>query len=446
MASAMSKRETAKKIFLCGLDAVNPVVLTKEQISLDNNTLSIGSIKIATGEINNLYITGFGKAAAAMAAGCEERILPLITSGHVITRYGHSLPLKKITVREAGHPFPDESGVIAAAEVMAIADKAGSNDVVLCLISGGSSALLADLPEGCSLDDLIALNHCLLASGADIHEVNTVRRHLATLKGGRLAQRVYPAKLISLILPDIPGDITDNTGAIVGSGPTWPDTTTPGDALSVIHKYKLEGKIPPPMLKILTDRTAARLSDVPDEIHPAFTGAFNIIIGTNRIALEAAATSAASSGYRPVIVTGRLQGLVPEAAAGIMETVARTRAEHPDDRVCLLYGGETSMVLPGRHGLGGRNQHLALLAATMLENSPDITFLAAGTDGSDGNTDAAGAVVDDQTTASAAALGIRPGDFIRAYDSNTFFRKAGGIIKTGVTYTNVMDMIIVLIN
>ena len=438
----MNSRQKAIEILLKGIEQVNPAHLISQSVSLAGNLLNINDKIIDISPIKNIFVIGFGKASAAMAASLEQILRSRISGGHIVTKYGHSVPLQFLGITEAGHPIPDQAGITGTSIISSIADSADKNDLVICLISGGGSALLTDIPEGCSLGDLIKLNDCLLKAGTDIKELNTVRKHLSSVKGGWLAKRAFPARIVSLILSDVTGDPLD----VIASGPTVPDTTTYKDALSVLRKYNVESQIPPCLIDILKAGLSGKRPETPKANDQAFGNTSNIIIGNNKLALEAAAKTAISMGYKCKIVTNQISGNVTEVSLAIFEEVLQIRNKPLKQKTCLLYGGETTVKVTADNGLGGRNQHLALLFARLLKDRAGITFLSAGTDGTDGPTDAAGAVADNMTMKNAKLLEIDIDDYIKRFDSYNFFKQEGGLIKTGPTLTNVMDIIVVLID
>ncbi len=438
----MNNRQTAIKIFLNAVDQVNPAHLIHQNVSVAGKTLKAGNTKIDISPIRHIYVIGFGKASAAMARSIEKLLGPRISGGHIITKYGHSAPLQRIGVTEASHPIPDAAGVAGTAKVCAIADSAGKHDLVICLISGGGSALLTDIPDGCSLTDLITLNDCLLKAGINIKELNTIRKHLSSVKGGWLAGRAFPATIVSLILSDVTGDPLD----VIASGPTVPDPTTYRDALSILARNDIVSRVPSCLIDILEDGIKGKHPETPKPGDQVFCSVSNIIIGNNRIALDGAASTATSMGYDARVITDQLTGDVTEVSSAIFKTIMEVNKSSPGRRTCLLYGGETTVKVTAENGMGGRNQHLALLLSILLKDTAGITLLAAGTDGTDGMTDAAGAVVDNTTLKNAAQLNLNINEYIERFDSYNFFRQEGGLVKTGPTLTNVMDIIIVLID
>jgi len=431
----------ADHIFRAGVDCVLPEKLIMRSMKLDDGYLTIGTLKFSLEDIRNIYVIGAGKASALMAAAVEKILGPRITGGHIVVKYGHSCMLKYIDVTEAGHPVPDLNGFKATEEILKIAGNAEESDLVICLLSGGGSALLSDFPDGSSPEEMMIMNDLLVNCGACIKEINAVRKHLSKVKGGQLARKVYPATMVSLILSDVPGNPPD----VIASGPTTPDTTSFKQALDVLGKFDLVKSTPAGILDYLNAGEAGIKEETPKQGDPVFEKTYNILIGTNRLALEAACQKAREYNINPVIIDDQLQGDVNTIAEYIIETSLKYKNDKEEIKpVCLLFGGETTVKMTGK-GRGGRNQHLALLCASLLDNNRGITILSAGTDGTDGPTDAAGAVVDSFTVRDALLDNIDPKKYLEDFDSYHFFKKAGGQIITGPTMTNVMDIIVAII-
>jgi glycerate 2-kinase len=435
----MDSRQKATEIFLAGVESVKPGNLIKRNVSIEQNHLRIGEMLFELSTVDHIYIVGAGKASAEMAATMESMLGSRITAGHIITKYGHSMPLEFIGITEAGHPVPDENGSIGTQLILSIAEKAGKNDLVICLISGGGSALLTDVPEGCTLEDLKVLNNVLLKSGAGISEMNCIRKHLSDVKGGLLAKASFPSRVVSLIISDVIGDPID----VIASGPTAPDPTTFADAISIIKKYHLQEEIPGRIHRLLQDGVEKKRQETLKHSDDHLQLAGNLIIGSNRLALIAAKEKAEWFGYETKIMNDKLEGNVGDVARYIMDVVKSYKKDHARSKKCLLFAGEPTIKVTG-NGLGGRNQHLALIMANLLNDLPGITFLSAGTDGTDGPTDAAGAVVDSFTSQAAEGLKLNMEEYINNCDSYHFFRQAGGLVMTGPTQTNVMDLMVVL--
>ena len=437
----MDHREIAIEIFLAGVESVKPDSLIKRFVSINQNKLQIEKIGFDLSTIKNIYVVGVGKASAAMAQAMESILKTRITSGHIITKYNHSVPLKFITITEAGHPVPDENGIKGTEQIMSIVNKAEIDDLVICLISGGGSALLADVPEGCTLADLKAVNSILLKTGANITEMNCISKHLSKVKGGLLAKAASPATVVSLILSDVIGDPLD----VIASGPTTTDPTTFADAISIIRNYKIEKEIPEKIYRVLQEGFENRRQETLKESDEILLHTINLIIGNNSLALKTAKEKAESLGFESRVITNKLDGDVGDVARYIVENAVKAKKEISYKKICLLFAGEPTVKVKG-NGLGGRNQHLALIIASLLKDLPGITFLAGGTDGSDGPTDATGAVVDSLTAGNSSNLHLDIEQYINNCDSYNYFKKTGGLIITGPTQTNVMDLMVALID
>lgn len=433
-------RKIAEQIFLAAVENVLPDRLIAQQIRMEDSLLQIAGRTFPLSKNGRVYVLAAGKAAALMAKETEKIMGDLITDGHVVTKYGHGSRLRHLTLTEAGHPLPDAAGVEATRRMLALARQAEKDDLVICLISGGASALMADIPEGATLDALKQASDLLVRCGADISEINAVRKHLSGVKGGQLAKAAAPATVITLILSDVIGNTID----VIASGPTAPDSSTFADALAVIRKYALEDRFPAVLLDHLRQGAAGLLPETPKPGDPVFSHVYNHIIGSNLLALEAAARKAGELGFEARIITDALQGDYSVAADFILRTIEEATQPNHAKPLCLLFGGEPTLQVSGS-GLGGRNQHLALRLATRLDSAGDITILCAGTDGTDGPTDAAGAVVDSRTLSDARERHIDTFDYLSRFDSYHFFRQVGGHIVTGNTRTNVMDMVVVLL-
>jgi len=379
-------------------------------------------------------IIGAGKASGAMAKTLEDSWDgPL--EGLVVTRYGYRVPTERLEVVEAAHPVPDEAGREAARRIFELVQGLTEDDLVLCLISGGGSSLLALPAEGVTLEDKQAMNKALLASGATISEMNTVRKHLSAIKGGRLAKAAYPAKVVALMISDVPGD----DPSIIASGPTVPDPSTNADALAIIEKYGLD--VPDNMRRLLD--TA---EETPKPGDPCFARVENIMIATPQASLEAAAKVAREAGVTPVILGDSIEGESRDVAlvhAGIARQCAmRGQPEKPP--CVLISGGETTITLKGK-GKGGRNTEFLLAVAIALQGMPHIYALAGDTDGVDGSEDNAGALIYPDTLARAEAAGLNPKAMLADNDPYTFFKGIGDLLETGPTLTNVNDLRAILI-
>lgn len=427
-------------LFNAAVRSVSPQARTK---NFCNEVVKRASSRIGSGRA--ITVVGFGKAACSMAEAAEEELTDTIERGVIITKYSHhgGYDFQRTTVYEAGHPIPDENGVRATEHLMDAIRESRGRTMILCLISGGGSALLVAPCEGITLEEKRKTTDLLLRSGADIHEVNTVRKHLSRIKGGRLARLAFPSPIVSLILSDVIGDEIDT----IASGPTAPDATTFDDALSVLHTYDLTEQAPPAVVRILREGVHGRIPETPKKDDPIFRTVQNIVIGSNGIALRAVAAEAERLGFPSRIISESVSGEARDVGVwlGSVAREARQRLSHGSSkRACLISGGETTVTVKG-NGIGGRNMEVALSFALHIDGIPGITLLSAGTDGNDGPTDAAGALVDGQTIQKARSLGLDPRAYLDNNDSYTFFARIGGLFMTGPTGTNVMDVQTMLI-
>jgi hydroxypyruvate reductase len=380
-------------------------------------------------------VIGAGKASAAMAATLEAHWSGEL-SGLVVTRYGHAVPCKQIEIVEASHPVPDEAGRAAAERMLAMVQSLSADDLVICLISGGGSALLPLPAQGISLEDKQAVNRALLRSGANIAEMNCVRKHLSAIKGGRLAAAAHPARIVSLLISDVPGD----DPAVIASGPTVPDPTTYADAQAVLAKYGIE--LPPSV----ASRLALGEDETPKPGDPRLAYAETILISRPQDALMAAAEVAQAAGVTPLILGDSIEGEAREVAtvmAGITRQVVRHGQPGPAPCV-LLSGGETTVTVRGK-GRGGRNAEFLLALAVALDGMPNVWALAADTDGVDGTESNAGCMLDPGSLARAASLGLRPKEMLGNNDGYGFFAAVDGLVTTGPTLTNVNDLRAILV-
>ncbi len=430
--SGMNSGDTVNRIFREALRSVDPSLIVKVYADEIRSCYR-------TGNFTDLIVTGFGKASYQMAKSVEEVLDgDMITGGIIVTKYGHIKSrhpgdLKKIKTREAGHPIPDANGIKAAEEIINLLRNTDEKTLVLCLVSGGGSALFVSPCNGITLGEKQEITDLLLRAGADITELNAVRKHISAVKGGRLAAIAYPSEVISLMISDVIGDKLD----VIASGPTAPDTSTYRDALDVISKFNLADKSPRTVMDVLNRGLAGELPDTPKQDNPIFRKVRNIVIGSNRTALEAAEREALSLGLDTEIISYDLTGEAREAGKWLAK-----KAMWYKGAKCLISGGETTVTVKGE-GKGGRNTELALSFAMEIEGIEGITLLSAGTDGTDGPTDAAGAIVDGRTIAKAKSLGLNPGEYLQNNDSYNFFKETDSLLITGPTGTNVMDVQII---
>lgn len=426
------------------LTAVDPYVAVRACLCEDETGFGAGDGFYAYDDYERILVIGAGKAAAPMAQAVESVLGDRLTDGCVVVKYGHEAPTRRVRVLQAGHPVPDAAGLAAGAAILDLARQAGPRDLVICLLSGGGSALLEALPPGIGVADLQQTTDLLLASGATIHEINTLRKHLSLLKGGRLAAAVAPATLLTLVLSDVVGSPLD----VIASGPTVPDPSTWADAGAVVEHYALADRLPVAVRRHLEAGLAGAVPDTPKPGDPLFARSRVCIVGDNAVAAAAAAAAAEREGYRSLILTTFLEGEAREVArvAVALAREVQTHARPVPPPACLILGGETTVTLGPQPGRGGRNQELALAAAVALAGRRGITLVALATDGTDGPTDAAGGVVDGATLARGTALGLDAYDHLRRHDAYPYLEAVGALLKTGPTRTNVNDLLFLFVH
>jgi hydroxypyruvate reductase len=435
-------RKHAVAIFRAALKAADPVEAVLRHVTSDGETLRAGARRYSLRSFEHIDVIGAGKASASMALALERLLGRRLRRGLVNVKYGHLARLRRIELNECGHPVPDQAGVRGAERIAEIARAAGERDLLVCLISGGASALLPMPAPPITLEDKQGTTRLLLACGADIQEINAVRKHISLIKGGQLARLAYPATVISLLLSDVIGDSLD----VIGSGPTAPDASTFGAARTVFVKYGVLDRVPASVRERIERGAAGELVETPKDDDPAFTRTQNLVVGSNRLAVDAAAAEAKRLGYRPLVLSTTIEGETRDIArmhAAIAREIRETgRPVRPP--ACVISGGETTVTLRG-DGLGGRNQEFVLAAALDLGGAAATVVLSGGTDGTDGPTDAAGALADGQTAARARERGLDPAAHLARNDSYPFFDALGDLLKTGPTNTNVMDVRLVLV-
>jgi len=420
-------RKQARSIFQAALVAADPAEAVTRHLE-----------RLNASRFRRIFVIGAGKTGASMAKAAERVLGRRITAGLVNVKDGHLAKLRRIELHECGHPVPDARGVAGAEQIAAIASEAQADDLVLCLISGGASALLPLSADPVTLEQKQVATRLLLASGANIHEINTVRKHISSIKGGQLARLASPASVEALLLSDVIGDSLD----VIGSGPTAPDASTFGDALAILDKHHIRESVPASVRERIELGARGGIAETPKPGDPVFWLVRNTIVGSNRLALHAAARRARELGFRTLVLSSEIEGETREIArmhAAIAREIARSgRPVKPP--ACIVTGGETTVALKGG-GLGGRNQEFALAAAMEIAGIPNLVVFSAGTDGTDGPTDAAGAIADGET------LGRNPEArrYLDDNDSYHYFKPLGDLVVTGPTNTNVMDVRIVLV-
>jgi glycerate 2-kinase len=448
-ARAHPSREQAilEAAFSAALAAADPFQAVMTSVALKDNHLRIAADSLDLSAFDRILVVGAGKATARMAQAIETLLGARITAGQIIVKDGHTAPLAVIRQTEASHPIPNEAGVEGTRRILSLLAAADERTLVICLLSGGASALLVAPAEDVSLRDKQDATRLLLNAGASIGELNAVRKHLSAVKGGQLARAAYPAHMVTLILSDVIGD----PPGVIASGPTAPDDSTFADAAAVLTKYGLTAQMPPSVMRRLERGAAGLEAETVKRGASCLEVTHNVIIGGLRRAISAAGESFRRCGFAPHLISDILQGEAREAAHLLAQAARAEQAKmQPGEQRCLLWGGETTVTVRGT-GKGGRNQELALAFALEIEGLAGITLLSAGTDGTDGPTDAAGAVVDGATVTQARNAGMDPLQYLDNNDSYEFFRlldAAAGThthLKTGPTGTNVMDIQIVLL-
>lgn len=435
-------RAHLRRIAAAAIGAVDPAEAVRAVVRRSGERLRIGGRTYDLPRVRRIIVIGGGKADAPMAAALEKILGGRITAGLISVKYGHGLPLRSVGVVEAGHPLPDAAGQRAAGRILEHAEGAGKDDLVICLISGGGSALLPAPVRGLGLPEKLEVTDLLLRSGATIQEINTVRKHLSRIKGGHLAAAAAPAQVAVLVLSDVLGNPLD----AIASGPAVPDPTTFADALEVVRRYGLESRLPPAALDYLRRGARGEERETPKPGDPAFARVHTVVIGSNEHAARAALAEARAQGYRAVLLTSFLEGEAREAAR-VLASIARSVQEAATPvapPACIIAGGETTVTVRGQ-GKGGRCQEFALSAAHAIRGRAGVLVGAFGTDGTDGPTDAAGALADGATIERALAQGLDPAGSLERNDAYPFFAALGDLIVTGPTRTNVNDLYVTLI-
>ncbi len=420
-------RRDAKAILMAALAAADPTAAVEQVLRARDDF----------DRYERIFVVGAGKAGGTMARAVEQFPGLHIAAGCVNVKDGDTARTRSIELRHCRHPVPDERGLHGAKRIAQLCGEAGENDLVICLLSGGASALMPWPAPPITLAEKQETTRLLLASGAGIHEINSVRKHLSAIKGGQLARLAAPAHVLSLILSDVVGDDLD----AIGSGPTAPDASTFESAFAVLERYDLRDRVP----ARVRERLRNGATETPKAADPLFENVENIVVGSNQRSLDSAARAAKDLGYHTLILSSTVEGETREIAR-MHAAIARQIREHCQPvkpPACVISGGETTVTMEGEPGKGGRNQEFALAAALDAAGLEDILILSAGTDGSDGPTDAAGAMVDGTTLARAKSSAS---DALINHDAYPFFEELGDLVITGSTGTNVMDLHLILVS
>jgi len=435
-------RRDANDIFKHGLRAVDPIEAIKTHVKLDGNTLKIDDKEIDLSQFKEIYLVGGGKAGASMALALEKLLGDRIKAGVINVKYGHVENLKRTKINEAAHPVPDESGVKGTLEILKLAKNRDADDLIICVISGGGSALMPYPAEGITLEEKQLVTKLLLDCGANIIEINTIRKHISQIKGGQLSRIVYPASLITLILSDVIGDDLQS----IASGMTVPDQTTFEDCVNILNRYDLLEKIPLSVKEHLNKGLKNLISETPKKGDPVFKKTRNFVIGSNILAVKAAEKRAKQLAYNTLILSTYIEGetkYVASMHAAIAKEILSSRnpIETP---ACVISGGETTVTIKG-NGKGGRNMEFSLAGSIEIDDLKNVVILSGGTDGTDGPTDAAGAIGDNYTIKRAMELNLDPHVYLKNNDSYNFFKELEDLLIIGPTNTNVMDLRIMLV-
>ena len=440
-------RSQAQELFRASLKRVDPYEAVRRFVRLDGNKLLLdqegeSETVLDLQAFGRIFVVGGGKATAPMARAVEVTLGERVRKGIINVKYGFGEELLRTELIEAGHPLPDQKGVEGARKILDLLKSAGERDLVFSLISGGGSALLP-LPAGTiSLAEKQALTRKLLECGASIGEINAIRKHISLSKGGQLARAAFPATTVNLMLSDVVGDKMD----VIASGPFVPDQSTFKEAWAIIEKYELTD-IPQSIKAHIQKGLEGKIPETPTLGDVVFSRVYNRIVGSNLLALEAAKEEAERMGYTTLILSSMVEGETKEVARVHTAIAKEILASGQPIRApaCVISGGETTVTIRG-HGLGGRSQEFCLAAALdLMDLPPRVVILSGGTDGNDGPTPAAGAIVDQQTVQRGIQAGMKAAEYLRNNDSFRFFEKTGELLVTGPTKTNVMDVRIVLV-
>ena len=442
-------RTSIVAVLEAALNAVDPYQAVRAVLRRAGNQLQVGEHAYALERFRHIYVIGAGKAGAPMTQAVEAVLGERITDGLVVVKTGHHAPTTHVQIVEASHPVPDAAGVAAGKQILALAEQAGPDDLVIALLSGGGSALLVapalatQEVAGLTLADKQAMTSALLACGATIQEINCLRKHCSAVKGGQLARAVAPATLITLVLSDVVGSPLD----VIASGPTVPDNSTWADAWAIVEKYNLAEKLPKAIVARLQVGLAGEIPDTPKADDPLFAHAQTVVVADNQVAAEAACRKASELGFHPLLLTTYLEGEASEVAKVVAALAKQVQATGQPlaAPACLVLGGETTVTLGADPGRGGRNQELALSAALALQGLSGVTIASLATDGSDGPTDSAGGIADGGTVQRGQVQGLKASDYLRRHNAYPFLQATNDLLVTGPTQTNVNDLVLVFV-
>jgi hydroxypyruvate reductase len=435
-------RTHADEIFQAAVRAVDAEQCVRSFVARDGDVLDIDGQPYDLADFEAVYVIGAGKASPRMAVPLVELLGDRLTAGIINTKYEHAEDLGKVEVIECGHPVPDEAGVAGTDRILEMVNSADEKALVICLLSGGGSAILPAPVDGCSLGDKQETTRILLECGANIVELNAIRKHLSKVKGGGLARAAFPATVAALMLSDVIGDPVD----VIASGPTVPDTSTFDTCREIFEKYEIFDQLPESVQNRMRAGLAGDVPDTPKPGDEALAHVQNLVVGSNGLAVTAAVAKAKSLGYNTLKLTTRLEGEAREIAhvhTAIAKEILST-GEPIEAPACVIVGGETTVTVRGS-GKGGRNQEMALAAAIQLKGWGPAVFFSGGTDGTDGPTDAAGAVADGETIVRAEAQGLSAIAYLKDNDAYHFFKPLDDLVMTGPTGTNVADVAMVLV-
>lgn len=426
--------------FGTALGAADPTTLVSRAAKVRNGILKVGGLSLRLSDYSRVFVIGGGKASGAMALALEKLLGRWITAGVVnVPDYQRTIACKRIRLHPASHPVPNSNGVSGVREMLKLAPSPRQDDLFICLISGGGSSLLPAPAPGVTLEDERKITEELLLSGASIDELNAVRKHISSIKGGRLAERLHPATVLSLVISDVVGDRLDT----IASGPTAPDSTTFADVRAILSQHHLWLKAPKRIRELIRLGEAGGVPDTPKKGSKVFRNVHNLIIGNNRMARKAAVRFLTRHGFRTVEIPKELTGEAKRVATTFAGKLLDANAKGSDRPIAIVAGGETTVTVRGG-GVGGRNQEFALSASMVLNGHEGVLVASLATDGVDGPTSGAGALADGSTVARGRELGMVAHEYLRRNDSHTFFKALGDLIVTGPTGTNVNDVFLAL--